>query len=251
MNKTLIKNRFQEAQGSYLESATIQIQMAQTLTAQLKHHWQPQYKKMLEIGIGTGCFTNMLKSQFPLEKLVANDLMDQPPADLLPLMQSGWLSYIPGDAEQLAFDPDTFDGILSNATVQWFDTLFPTLQQWLTWIKPQGVLAFTTFGPNHFALLKKITGKGLTYHPYQSIIKALRSQTDCLWFHEEDQILSFPGFIELLKHIKATGTNALGTSFSTKSELYQMALAYQKQNSTNRPFPLHYHPYWFIFRKKG
>lgn len=251
MNKDLIKTRFKKAQSSYASEATIQYQMARHLINQVNRFWSPGHSEVLEIGVGTGYLTELIRTELPIDHLMGNDIIESPPPALTGLIESGWLTYLPGDAETLLPPQPAYDAILSNATVQWLSSPITSLKKWLSWLRPGGLLAFTTFGPKHYALLKEITGKGLHYLPSEKLIKALKPQARCLWFAQKYQPLFFPSFIDMLKHIKASGSNALGPAFTSRSTLYQMAVSYEKQFPGHERYPLYYHPYWFIFQKIG
>jgi malonyl-CoA O-methyltransferase len=107
-------------------------------------------ERILEIGCGTGYLTQLLAERYPSAAITAVDLaenMVQAARDRLG--QTATIRFSIGDAETMEWD-ETFDLIVSNATVQWFDTpeySFCTLTKHLL---PGGWVLFSTFGPDTF-----------------------------------------------------------------------------------------------------
>lgn len=70
----------------------------------------------------------------------------------------GNTEFICGDIEELDL-PDTYDLIISNATFQWFNQLKNTIKKLVANLRPEGTLAFSTFGADTFYELHEATKK--------------------------------------------------------------------------------------------
>ncbi len=250
MNKLLIQKRFGRAQTSYNQKASIQRRMALMLVDKLSGLHSGFFPAALEVGMGTGLLTRLLAEKLSIGHLWGNDLVPQLNRDLEIYRQRQWLTYWNGDAEQLDLAGHHFDLIISNAALQWFERPLEALTTWMARLQPQGLLAFTTFGPDHFQAFAKTLGPSLTYFPRQVILETLAPFGTCRWVHEEHLRLHFPSFLELLRHLKATGVNALVTRTWTKSSLEQLSTRYRAALRFEDDYQLDYHPYWFIFQKK-
>ncbi len=251
MDKALIQKRFARAQAQYDHQATIQRHMARVLVDKLAGLHPGIFPKALEVGMGSGVLTRLLAEQLRISHLWGNDLLSQLPAALEPYREQQWLTYWSGDAEALPLTGHEFDLIVSNAAVQWLETPLATLSRWMAHLRPQGLLAFTTFGPDHFQAFSSALGRSLAYYPGGVVRDTLGPLGKCLWFQEDHLRLSFPSFLDLLRHLKATGVNALVNRTWTKSSLEKLSSRYRSATCFSGDYHLVYHPYWFIFQKKG
>lgn len=250
-NKALIQKRFRRAGAGYNDAAVVQQQMANKLVSRLLDISGSCYPLALETGAGSGLLTNLLHKKLNIDTLHANDIIEECPAALKSLISSGWLTYLAGDAEQLTKPEKPYNLIISNAAIQWFDHPLDTLNRWIDWLAPNGLLAFTTFGPEHFKALSLTINSGLDYLHSQTIITSLLAKAECLWFDESLERLQFASFIDLLRHLKATGVNALKPRHWSKSDMTFYAGRYRASGPDDKTYTLTYHPYWFIFRKRG
>ena len=75
------------------------------------------------------------------------------------LSSNGNVDLIRGDAEVIADECslryEKFDLIISNATVQWFNTPQKTLKYYKSILSDTGILVFSTFGPDTFYELRE------------------------------------------------------------------------------------------------
>ena len=73
MNKELIKLRFQKNLNTYSQNAYIQLKMAKRLLSFLP---EKEYKRILEIGCGSGLLTQLANEKLSFDKYIANDIVD-------------------------------------------------------------------------------------------------------------------------------------------------------------------------------
>ena len=122
-----------------------------------------------------------------------------------------------GDVEELALD-EKFDLIVSNATLQWAEDLKSVVSKLNNMLKDRGILAFSIFGNRNLEQMSKILQRGLKYYSVDQL-RELFSDYKILLVRDEIIKLNFESPIDVLKHIKFTGTNALTEYRWSKSGL--------------------------------
>lgn len=158
LNKELVRKHFDRHAREYDQYAQVQRDMGQKLLEALELHSRRRFRKVLEIGCGTGYLTRILSTQFPPQE--AYTVMDLSSA-MIEVTKSKLseraerMTFIAGDAEALSAEmaetnPGAFDLIISNATFQWFNDPFQTVRTYLKCLSSGGILAFATFGPDTF-----------------------------------------------------------------------------------------------------
>lgn len=163
IDKHLVKKRFGNKAELYDEYAKVQIEMMNRLLGLLRPI-KARYDaisgersfRILEIGCGTGRLTEKLMEQFPMAEITAMDLSHEMIKHARRRVGDR-VHFIEADAE--AWDPRWFgpngdkvkwDMIVSNATFQWFETPFATVNKLFRGLREAGCLCFSTFGPNTF-----------------------------------------------------------------------------------------------------
>jgi len=247
MNKERIKQRFKKARHTYEQNAVVQAHMARRLVALLYHTTGNHFFRVLEIGCGTGLLTRTLIQSSRIEQFFINDLVEEcnPAASLAAPVQ-----FIAGDAENTLVFPTKLNLIISNATFQWIYDFNTFLKKLSTLLMPDGILAFSSFGPDNFKELHTLLNISF---PYLSLAE-LEAHASCC-FHiiqkQEDHILlQFPDAKAVLKHMQTIGVNSLVPWAWSKSSLTELIQQYQQQYPYNSGVALTYHPLYFVLRKK-
>ncbi len=154
IDKAAVASRFNRSAETYDDHCRVQRLMAERLMVSLKGVAVPA--KILELGCGTGYLTSMLASRFPRSKIVALDFAARM-VDIARNRLRGSLADVDvADAETAVFDPESFDLIVSNATIQWFDTPAESLSRLAATLRPGGLMLHSTFGPGTFAELRSV-----------------------------------------------------------------------------------------------
>lgn len=106
-------------------------------------------ERVLDVGAGTGLGSVALKRRYPKARVIAVDLA-------VPMLQQAgakqaWrrrFDCVAGDASRLPLADDSVDLLHSNLCVQWIDELESLFADWGRVMRPDGLVAFTTFGPD-------------------------------------------------------------------------------------------------------
>ncbi len=148
IDKQQARLAFSRAAPHYDEVAALQREIAGRMLdrlAYIKH--QPQV--VLDVGAGTGDASHALTRCYPSAQVIALDFA-------LPMLQQTLrretTGTVPdclcGDAEQLPLADSSVDMIFSSATLQWCNDLAGTFREFLRVLRPNGMLLFSTFGPD-------------------------------------------------------------------------------------------------------
>ncbi len=250
VDKHLLKQRFQAAVSTYNTHAVVQQDMAIRLV-DLAREWLPTaHKKVLEIGCGTGLLTQELIKYFKVDNYLFNDLVDNAEAGLIPILKDKVQQYkfIGGDAEQIAF-PDEVDCICSGATIQWVNKLAGFFQKLSRSLNDHGYMLLSSFGPENYREIRQLTGNGIDYKNKEQIIAAATPEFELLAFDEWQQTIWFENPVQVLKHMRYTGVNSVSHCRWSKGQMKAFSAAYEAYAQLEG-YPLTYHPYLMIFKKK-
>jgi malonyl-CoA O-methyltransferase len=155
IDKQQARRSFERAAESYDEVAVLQRESASQLIRRLEFiDFQPDV--ILDVGAGTGEALQTLGRRYKKAHAIALDFA-------LPMLRQvrkrgSWLRRIPcicGDAEQLPLADQSVDLIFSNAALQWCNSLEQTFREFLRVLRPNGLLMFSTYGPDTLKELRQ------------------------------------------------------------------------------------------------
>lgn len=207
LNKNLIAQRFGSVGSTYESHAIVQRNMAATLADMLPGHITGT---VLEIGTGTGFLTRQLRNRLDPGSLLRL-------WDLAPLYDD--VECLDAEIAIKNLDDESVDVIASSSTIQWFQSPGTFLRECLRVTKPGGYVAIATFGSGTYNEINSILGRTPIY-PDIDGWRALASGSgweDILCFSRQDY-LEFDNPLNLLRHIRFTGVNALRSGCETVKE---------------------------------
>ena len=229
-DKALVKKRFSRSLKTYSDEAEIQQTMAEKLSAMIVRR-QTRFRRVLEIGAGTGLLTSLLDEKITWESRIVNDLAGDCASFHVSRRNT---VFLPGDAENLEWDNGPFDLICSNAAFQWFEDLPAFLKKIKLSMSQTGLLAFTTFGPENLAEIRALTGHSLQYFPLEKLKDELLS---CGFAVPDscEEVLNryFDDPLDLLKTMHRTGVTASSErTWWTPRRLMEFRQAYRERFGT-------------------
>ena len=244
MNRLLdIKQNFQRSLNTYDRDAFVQSHIAETLASYITHHASPP-NRLLEIGCGTGFLTRSLQKWSHLSHYFLNDLNE----DARSLFGDSY-HFVSGNAEDCVL-PNKLDAIVSASTFQWFHRLPCFFNRAFTLLNSDGILAFSTFGTDHFHELRHLTGNGLSYFPKDELASFLdESGFSLLFSGEETTTIYFEKPLDVLRHLRATGVNGGFQSCWSIKRYHTFTSQYEEFFATEQGIPLTFHPIYMIAKK--
>ncbi len=253
INKELVQKRFARNTDSYSQLAVIQLGMAEKLTNLLLDNRVAGFDKVLELGVGCGFLTKQLLNKYVVNQLYINDIIEALPQTVAKTISNHGLrnwQYLSGDAEKIQF-PKELDLVISGATFQWFQEPEKVLEKAFNSLKNNGIIAISTFGLSNFKQIRQITGTGLKYMSISQLSSLTDKYFKKIHSSEIEIDLSFSSVIEILKHLKFTGVNAVQPLKWNKSQYLKFVEAYEKQFANSDKLLLTYNPMYFIGEKIG
>ncbi|HEX2052104.1 MAG TPA: malonyl-ACP O-methyltransferase BioC [Actinomycetota bacterium] len=157
LDKMAVARRFNRSAAGYDAACRVQRRMAQRLAGRLAG--RPVPRRILELGCGTGYLTALVAELFPEAQIDAVDFADRM-VDVARSRLAGLkVDLQVADAEVLDFGRDSYDLIVSNAAIQWFDTPLRTMAHLTEALRPGGRMLHSTFGPATFRELHLAFGE--------------------------------------------------------------------------------------------
>jgi malonyl-CoA O-methyltransferase len=239
IDKQQARAAFSRAAHDYDKVAGLQREISQRMLQRLAYiHHQP--KRILDVGSGTGEATQALSDYYKKAHPIALDFA-------LPMLwytrkRGRWLrrpSCVCGDAEQIPLADQSVDMIFSNAVLQWCNDLTGTLREFLRVLQPNGMLLFSTFGPDTLRELR-MSWSEVDGYPHVSPFLDLHDIGDAMvragWAEpvvDVDRIcVKYDDVVSLMHDLKGLGAHNVTMQrqrgLTGKGRMRAMVAAYEK-----------------------
>ena len=242
-----LKERFTRSMsaGDYDRNAIVQQRGYKQLVRLIAEHGRHHYHHTLEVGCGSGGFTQALCHAIEIDRLTLNDLC---PATVItaPLPPH---DYIQGNAENALFTA-RYDLIAAAAAMQWFVRPDRFLEQMAQHLAPRGTLLLSTFGPENFREIRHLTGRGLAYPTIDELRQWLEPHYQIHALEEEHVTLRFATPHEVLKHMHDTGVGAASNRPWMMAEYRHFCRLYPTHYAHPDGLPLTYHPIYLLATRR-
>ncbi|WP_294947858.1 malonyl-ACP O-methyltransferase BioC [Sulfurivirga sp.] len=165
LNRKAVRRHFSRAAAAYDEAAVLQRTVAERLDERLEL-FTLKPARILDVGAGTGLLTEHLLRRYPQAQVVAVDLSEAMlrwAQGKLRRLGGVWqrlrgrcpAELVVADAYQLPFADGSFDLVVSNLMLQWCDDLDAVLCELRRMLRPEGLVLFTSFGPDTLRELRQ------------------------------------------------------------------------------------------------
>jgi malonyl-CoA O-methyltransferase len=261
LDKAKVRKNFERAASTYDASAVLQKEIASRLLERLDYiRLQP--KTVLDLGCGTGVITEDLLKRYPKADIIALDLA----LNMLKKTQqnskgkfsnnwlsNNWLSNKPScicaDAERLPFKENALDLLVSNLMLQWSNDLQLVFNGFQRVIAPNGLLMFTTFGPDTLKEMRE-SWAAIDNTPHTSQFIDMHDIGDALLkagfsdpvMDMEIITMTYDSVRDVMKDIKNIGaSNAVqgrSRGLMGKQRLKAFEIAYQRFQQVDGCFPV-------------
>lgn len=273
LNKHRIRTDFSDAADTYDAAAVVQQEICNRALERLQMlKLQPQ--TILDLGSGTGKSVRGLQTRFPESQVIASDIA-MPMLVHAKQMQAA--QTVCCDAEQLAIADQSVDLIFSTSTFQWCENINQVFIECARVLKQDGVLVFTTFGPDTLKELRHSWAQVDDHMHVHDFIDMHHIGDLLLANHYVDPVvdmelitLEYSKASQLLRDLKATGSRGKFVSQSTsqttsghnsghsngasaglmgKKKFQQFELAYEEYRQDNGLLPASYEVIYGYARK--
>ena len=239
IDKSLVKKRFKKSLKTYDENAIVQKKMAKELINLLP---KKEYNKIFEIGCATGILTKEIADRLIFSELYLNDIVEESKKYVQEIYKE--CNFIAGDIENIDLNKK-YNLIISNACLQWCSNIEETLSELINALDDGGILAISVFGEDNLKEIKSIFNIGKEISSISSMENFLNTQK--IIIKKEDKIkIDFETPMEVLKHLKYTGTNAIKEIKLTKTKLKDFEQKYKENYTQNNKVYLTYNPIYII-----
>lgn len=252
IDKVLVKRQFDNGLRTYDNCAQTQRNVATELVQMVHGAGFDLFKKVFEVGCGSGLLTQKLLENFQINKLTTNDITcsSQEHMNRIAAQNLKNIEFLCGDAEKITF-PQNNDAVFSSSTLQWFNGLPQFFDKVNACLNQKGLFAFSTFGSDNYREIKSLTGSGLTYYQKEVLHEMLSQNFDILATKEWIEIMEFEHPVKVLRHMKQTGVNGTRQKYFGREEMFEFTEKYAEQfSTTNETVTLTYHPIIIIAQKK-
>lgn len=249
MDKKRIACSFSRAASSYDSMAYFQRDVGKDLLAQVS---SPDPSAVMDLGSGTGAFSQKLIDQFEPSLFIATDLAHgmncYARSRHKNYQQNKWVT---ADAESLPFKNDSFDLIFANLSLQWCEQLDELRSQIFQVLKPGGTLWYSTLLDGS---LTELSQSWQAVDQFQHVNHFL-SEDKILqaWQHPEfifesvqrkQYRLLFQSPMQLMRELKGIGAHFMDSmanpAVTSPGTLKKMMQAYQAFRDDNGQFPATY-----------
>ena len=247
MDKQLIAERFARARATYSREARVQQQVAERMSARLTATVPRLHAdRVVEFGCGTGLYSRLLWDTYRPSLLHPNDLCPEMALCLDDLTCHAGVTFEAGDAESCPM-PDGLDLLTSCSTLQWFvrpDAFFHRARRLL---KPDGILAVSTFGGDNLQEIRSLIGQGLPYPSPRHLARWLEEAGfRLLLVDEEREFLHFSSPTDVLRHLRMTGVTGTTKHVWSRERFVSFTNRYIERFSTSQGVILTYQPLYLI-----
>jgi malonyl-CoA O-methyltransferase len=243
--KAWLTQSFSRAAPTYDTYADVQPEVATCLMARLNDR---KYRKILEVGCGTGFYTLMLARKFVNAYILAVDISPVMVAKArIKFVEYSRVCLEKADGEYLpAFISGPFDLITASGALQWFEDLERAIQQYCRILSPSGSLIFALFGPDTLFELNKTLKYvfdnrvclPVNSFPEETTLRDFLSRAFNEWEVKELSLSrTYPDLLSLLRSLKHTGVAprmATGPFVRSRTRLLEIEQSYKKHFGTIR-----------------
>ena len=260
--KSKVRQSFEHAAARYDEVAVLQRVIGDQLVERLSEvRITPE--RVLDVGAGTGSGTVALAQRYPRALIAA---LDVAPAMLQQARRRafGWgerflggagdglarrlvgvlrrssrgQCFVCADAEALPIATGSMDLVHSNLTLQWCPAFDQTMEELRRVLRPEGLLVFTTFGPDTLQELRT-AWRTVDNHSHVNAFLDMHDVGDALAragfggivMDVEHMTLTYPDVAGLMRDLKVLGahnvTQGRARGLTGRGRLQQLTAAYE------------------------
>ncbi len=221
MDKKDIATRFSRYAKFYDSFSDIQREICRQLINEIKV--KPQ--EILEIGSGTGFYTDLLQKKFPASRIASLDISEEMVKIAKKRIEKS--QFFVADGEEAPVKR-RFSLITGSSCFQWFFNLRESLFQYKGILKEEGEILFSIFGSDTFQELREIVEMPTFLKSKMELAEIMKELNGSL--REERMIEEHPSLLSFLKKIKYSGEGiSIRHGLWTKGVIENLEKAYKSR----------------------
>ncbi|NQY63838.1 MAG: malonyl-ACP O-methyltransferase BioC [Alteromonadaceae bacterium] len=253
-NQVKIARSFGAASHSYDVSARLQRYSGKHLMP-----WLPNLHDLtvLDLGSGTGFFTNILASQY---KHVIGLDMSRLMIDYAEENRVKDIHWLQADAFKMPLQDASLDLVYSNLVIQWCDPLDKALKEILRVLKPGGLFIFSTLADGTLNELKSSWAQVdddqhvIDFKTERELSLLFNTSQSILIEHNcQDIVLEYENVLHLAHELKGLGANQvpkkLQKGLAGKDNWKKMTVSYQDFQEPSGVYPATYKVFYGLLVK--
>ncbi len=211
-----LRRSFGRAAAGYAEVAALQREVESRLLEQLDYLDDRQPARILDLGSGPGRAAGAMKKRWPQAEVIAVDAA-LPMLRQVPRHTRFWrpVKRVCADVAHLPFADQSADVLFSSLCLQWVEDLPAVLSEFRRVLRPEGLLLFSTFGPDTLLELREAYLQAGDAAPPLSPFAAIQQVGDALMaagfrdpvLDRDHFTLTYPDLRALMGELKAIGAN--------------------------------------------
>ncbi len=255
IDKQQMADSFSRAAGSYDSVAALQRQVGEQLLSLTPSE---QRGCLVDLGSGTGYFTEKLVQANPAAEVIAVDIAEgmlryaRERRDI----EAQWLC---GDAESLPLADSSVDGLFSSLAIQWCENPAQLFRELYRVLKPGGQCWLATLGPETLHELRRAWSTVDDYvHVNQFAERAALEQGwqqagfELQALEEQALVLEYDSLKELTRELKALGAHNVNSGrpagLTGRRRMQQFMQGYEAQRNGQGLLPATYQTWWIQLR---
>jgi len=234
LDKRQVRQSFANAAQSYDAMAVLQRQVGRELISRVS---LPYDALVVDVGCGTGFFTQQLRDSALLENIFALDIALPMLLKARERLGGSVIPLLCADADMMPFASHSIDGVVSNLALQWcmgLEKMFAGMHRVL---KPNGHFLFSTFGESALYELKAAWAKVDEYPHVNDFcsLSVIKQQLEAAGFidvqiQSRSYEVKYNSVFELMRELKGIGAHNVSQGrkkqLTTKGQLQALLGAY-------------------------
>lgn len=261
INKVRVAESFSKAASTYDSVAALQRDIGHQLCEKLPLDLHEAHKLVLDLGCGTGYFTQVLNTRFPDTRLTGLDIASGMLAYARDKRQlDGCVSWLCGDAENLPLKTASSALVFSSLAIQWCENspkLFSEISRVLC---SGGTACLATLGPATLFELREAWSQVDNYqhvNQFQSmgqLLSVLPDELDVIESECEMRVLHYSQLKELTHELKGIGAHNMNAGqakgLTGPARVKAFRKAYESFRDAQGMLSASYEVYYLILRKR-
>lgn len=263
ISKLRVASSFSKAANSYDGSAQLQRDVGyQLLKLGMSHsviHMQRKNRQMLDLGSGTGYFSEKLTEHYPEASLCCLDIAQGMLEHARALRGTQTIQWLCADAEALPIASNSVDFIFSSLAIQWCENLNQLFSEISRVLKPGAVALISTLGPGSLKELRnswaKVDAKVHVnqFEPLSEVLSCIAPYLSVELCHKQWHKLEYNKLQQLTTDIKNIGAHNMNAGeakgLTGRAKVKQFKHNYEAYRQANGTLPASYEVYYLCLRK--